>query len=74
MYFDRGLVFLDMTAHKEYTYPSRSHTTRRATRLHTSGIRSAWEKGRQLKSFDNTAYTYNANGIRTSKTKKSMFC
>ena len=28
----------------------------------------AWEKGRQLKSFDNIAYTYNANGIRTSKT------
>jgi len=27
-----------------------------------------WEKGRQLKSFDNTTYTYNANGIRTSKT------
>ena len=26
-----------------------------------------WEKGRQLKSFDNTTYTYNANGIRTSK-------
>ncbi|MBQ4119512.1 MAG: RHS repeat-associated core domain-containing protein, partial [Clostridia bacterium] len=27
-----------------------------------------WEKGRQLKSFDNSVYTYNANGIRTSKT------
>ena len=27
-----------------------------------------WEKGRQLKSFDGNAYTYNANGIRTSKT------
>ena len=27
-----------------------------------------WEKGRQLKSFDNAQYTYNANGIRTSKT------
>ncbi len=27
-----------------------------------------WEKGRQLKSFDNTTFTYNANGIRTSKT------
>ena len=27
-----------------------------------------WEKGRQLKSFDNNIYTYNANGIRTSKT------
>ena len=28
----------------------------------------AWEKGRQLKSFDDIIYTYNANGIRTSKT------
>ena len=27
-----------------------------------------WEKGRQLKSFDANTYTYNANGIRTSKT------
>ena len=27
-----------------------------------------WEKGRQLKSFDSNTYTYNANGIRTSKT------
>ena len=27
-----------------------------------------WEKGRQLKSFDTNTYTYNANGIRTSKT------
>ena len=27
-----------------------------------------WEKGRQLKSFDDTTYTYNVNGIRTSKT------
>ncbi len=27
-----------------------------------------WEKGRQLKSFVNIQYTYNANGIRTSKT------
>ena len=27
-----------------------------------------WEKGRQLKTFDNNAYTYNANGVRTSKT------
>lgn len=26
-----------------------------------------WEKGRQLKSFDGIQYTYNANGIRTSK-------
>jgi len=28
----------------------------------------SWEKGRQLKSFDNISYTYNSNGIRTSKT------
>ena len=27
-----------------------------------------WEKGRQLKSFDGNAYTYNANGIRNGKT------
>lgn len=27
-----------------------------------------WEKGRQLKSFDGNTYTYNANGIHTSKT------
>ncbi len=27
-----------------------------------------WEKGRQLKSFDGITYTYNGNGIRTSKT------
>ena len=26
-----------------------------------------WEKGRQLKEFDDFEYTYNANGIRTSK-------
>ncbi|MBE6799027.1 MAG: hypothetical protein E7525_04560 [Ruminococcaceae bacterium] len=28
----------------------------------------AWEKGRQLKYFDCNTYTYNANGIRISKT------
>ncbi len=28
----------------------------------------SWEKGRQLKSYDNIRFTYNANGIRTSKT------
>ena len=27
-----------------------------------------WEKGRQLKKLDNIVYTYNAKGIRTSKT------
>lgn len=32
------------------------------------GHNLAWEKGRQLKSFDNISYTYDANGIRTSKT------
>ena len=32
------------------------------------GNNLAWEKGRQLKSFCENSYTYNANGIRTSKT------
>ena len=32
------------------------------------GHNLVWEKGRQLKSFDNIQYSYNANGIRTSKT------
>ena len=32
------------------------------------GHNLTWEKGRQLKSFDSNTYTYNANGIRTSKT------
>ena len=32
------------------------------------GHNLTWEKGRQLKSFDDNTYTYNANGIRTSKT------
>ena len=32
------------------------------------GHNLTWEKGRQLKSFDTNTYTYNANGIRTSKT------
>ena len=31
-----------------------------------------WEKGRQLKSYDSSIYTYNANGIRTSKTKDGV--
>ncbi|MBQ2866168.1 MAG: hypothetical protein IJE90_06615 [Clostridia bacterium] len=31
------------------------------------GHELTWEKGRQLKSFDSNIYTYNANGIRTSK-------
>ena len=31
-----------------------------------------WEKGRQLKSFDGNTYTYNANGIRTSKTANGV--
>lgn len=31
------------------------------------GNNLVWEKGRQLKSFGTTTYTYNANGIRTSK-------
>ena len=32
------------------------------------GHELTWEKGRQLKRFDSNTYTYNANGIRTSKT------
>ena len=31
------------------------------------GHTMTWGKGRQLKKFDNIEYTYNANGIRTSK-------
>ena len=36
--------------------------------LNYLGHTLAWEKGRQLKTFDGISYTYNANGIRTSKT------
>ncbi len=36
--------------------------------LNYLGHTLTWEKGRQLKSFDNSIYAYNANGIRTSKT------
>ena len=36
--------------------------------LNYMGHYLTWEKGRQLKSFDSNTYTYNANGIRTSKT------
>ncbi len=32
------------------------------------GYTLTWEKGRQLKSLGSNTYTYNANGIRTSKT------
>ncbi|MBQ7857504.1 MAG: RHS repeat protein, partial [Oscillospiraceae bacterium] len=32
------------------------------------GSTLVWEKGRQLKSFGSNVYTYNASGIRTSKT------
>ena len=32
------------------------------------GYALTWEKGRQLKTFGTNSYTYNANGIRTSKT------
>jgi len=35
------------------------------------GHNLTWEKGRQLKSFDLNTYTYNANGIRTSKYVKA---
>ena len=33
-----------------------------------------WEKGRQLKSYDDITYTYNANGIRTSKKIGDVTC
>ena len=36
--------------------------------LNYLGHTLTWEKGRQLKSFDGIHFTYNANGIRTSKT------
>ena len=36
--------------------------------LSFSGHTLTWEKARQLKSFDSHAYTYNACGVRTSKT------
>ena len=36
--------------------------------LNYLGHTLTWEKGRQLKSFDGISFTYNANGIRTSKT------
>lgn len=40
--------------------------------LNYRGHTLTWEKGRQLKSFDGIQYTYNANGIRTSKTVDSV--
>ena len=36
------------------------------------GYALTWEKGRQLKTFGTNSYTYNANGIRTSKTVNSV--
>ncbi len=36
--------------------------------LNYLGHTLTWEKGRQLKSFGDISFTYNANGIRTSKT------
>ncbi len=36
--------------------------------LNYLGKTLSWDKGRQLKSFGNISYTYNASGIRTSKT------
>jgi RHS repeat-associated protein len=46
----------------QYTYDAQGNP------LNYLGHTLTWEKGRQLKSFDGIAYTYNANGIRTSKT------
>ena len=31
-----------------------------------------WEKGRQLKSYDESTYTYNMSGLRTSKTARNV--
>ena len=47
---------------KEITYDEQGNP------LTYLGRNLIWEKGRQLKSFDNIQYTYNANGIRNSKT------
>ena len=47
---------------KEITYDEQGNP------LTYLGHNLTWEKGRQLKSFDNIQYTYNANGIRNSKT------
>ena len=47
---------------QEITYDSQGNP------LNYLGHTLTWEKGRQLKSFDGITYTYNANGIRTSKT------
>ena len=38
------------------------------------GKTMTWEKGRQLKSYDNVQFTYNASGIRTSKRVGSFVC
>ena len=38
------------------------------------GKAMTWEKGRQLKSYDNVQFTYNASGIRTSKRVGGFVC
>ena len=40
----------------------------RKPKRHSFGNTLTWEKGRQLKTFDDISYEYNANGIRTAKT------
>ena len=40
----------------------------RKPKHHIFGHTLTWEKGRQLKTFDDISYEYNANGIRTAKT------
>ena len=43
------------------------HYDRQGNPVSYLGHSLTWEKGRQLKWFDSNYYTYNANGIRTSK-------
>ena len=53
---------LTMVGNQTITYDAQGNPTSYL------GHALTWEKGRQLKSFDSNTYTYNANGIRTSKT------
>lgn len=70
---------IDMMAGKEYDIVVnesefviskvlvKSTTTTQLVRQITIVWEIVWEKGRQLKAFDSNTYTYNSNGIRTSK-------
>ena len=53
---------IDIFTSKEYNWHIQGNPTSYL------GHTLTWEKGRQLKRFDDILYTYNANGIRTSKT------